>query len=57
MAIVKEYKNEYGAIIQIDDSAYRDKTPEELEKVRENIYITANRILYAYAKRKRNEEL
>lgn len=54
MAIVKEWKTEHGATIQIDDAAYCDKTPEELEKVKENIYSTANRILYAYAERRSN---
>lgn len=48
MAIVKEYKNKHGATIRIDDAAYRDKSPEELQKVRDNINKTATRLIYAH---------
>lgn len=48
MAIVKEWKNEHGATIQIDDSAYRDKTPEELEQRRKHANATAYRLLCEY---------
>ncbi|NBI63709.1 hypothetical protein D3Z38_11735 [Clostridiales bacterium] len=45
MAIVKEWKTEHGATIQINDDAYRDKTPEELEKIRQHANATIWRLL------------
>ncbi|MCI9598558.1 MAG: hypothetical protein HFE75_15015 [Firmicutes bacterium] len=45
MAIVKEWKTEHGATIQINDAAYRDKTPQELEKIREHANATIWRLL------------
>ena len=52
MAVVKEYQNKYGATIKINDAAYRDKTPEELQKVKDNINRTATRLLYAQMEKK-----
>lgn len=45
MAIVKEWKNKYGATIRIDDAAYRDKSDEEIKKLREYANATAYRLL------------
>ncbi|MCI7301000.1 MAG: hypothetical protein SOR93_14175 [Clostridiales Family XIII bacterium] len=50
--VIKEYKNKHGATIQIDDAAYRDKSSEELKKVRENINKTATRLMYAQTKKR-----
>lgn len=45
MAIVKEWKTEHGATIRINDAAYRDKTPEELEKRKAHANATICRLL------------
>ena len=43
-----------GIKVNIDDSAYRDKTPEELAAVRRNIEETARQICQAVERRKVN---
>lgn len=45
MAIVKEYTTPEETTIRFNDEAYRDKTPEELEAVMENIRRTAYEVL------------
>ncbi|MCO7121953.1 hypothetical protein NIA71_08315 [Ihubacter massiliensis] len=45
MAVIKEYKNEHGATIKINDAAYRDKSPEELKKIAEHANAVAWQIL------------
>ena len=52
MAIIKEWKTEHGATIRINDAAYRDKTPEELQKLREYANETAYRLLVNHIRNK-----
>lgn len=56
MSIVKEYRAESGAVIRFHDDAYRDKTPEELAAIQENINLTASRCLMAELDRRAQEE-
>lgn len=51
MAIIKEWKNEHGATIRIDDAAYRDKSEEEIKKLREHANATAYRLLKQHIER------
>ena len=51
MAVIKEWKNEHGATIRIDDAAYRDKSVEEIRKLREHANATAYRLLKQHAER------
>ena len=37
MAIVMEYTTEEGTIVKVNDEAYRDKTPEEMQAGYDNI--------------------
>ncbi|WP_324825111.1 hypothetical protein [Sinanaerobacter sp. ZZT-01] len=46
MAVVMEYTTSDGTTIKINDEAYRDKTEEELQRVRENIHRVASRLFY-----------
>ena len=51
MAVIKEWKNEHGATIRIDDAAYRDKSEEEIRKLKEHANATAYRLLKQYIER------
>lgn len=50
--IVAEWTTEDGTTIRIDDSAYRDKTEEELEAARQHVQETIRRCLLADARKK-----
>lgn len=49
--VIKEYKNEYGATIKINDAAYRNKTEAELQAIRDNANAVAMQILRNQAER------
>lgn len=50
MAIVEKHLSKSGATILIDDSAYREKTPEELEAVKKNLDKVIGQCIMAEAK-------
>lgn len=51
MAVVAEFKTSKGVTIRILDDAYKDKTPEELARIRREAQVTAWRIAEAKARR------
>lgn len=56
MAVVKEYVTETGVTIRFHDDEYRDKTPEELKAVRDEMNRVASELLYKAMAKKAEEQ-
>ncbi len=52
MAVVAEYILDSGARVKINNDAYKDKAPEELEKIKNDLNEVASRLIYQQIYRK-----
>lgn len=49
MAIVREFKNEDGVTIKINDECLRNQTPEQREAARRRVNEVVSKLLYEVA--------